>query len=116
MIGEATGDASGFDQLLVEYYKAPSVTLQRLYIDALEDVMTASTKIMIDVEGGNNMLYLPLDKIMEQNSSLGSSGNREDPQQLRDLANQLAPYLPNVGTGAGSADRGRLTNNSRGLR
>jgi membrane protease subunit HflK len=116
VIAEATGDASRFDQLLVEYNKAPAVTRQRLYIDALEDVMTASTKIMIDVEGGNNMLYLPLDKIMEQNSGLGVSGNREDPQQLRDLANQLAPYLPNVGTGAGSADRGRLTNNSRGLR
>ena len=64
VIAEATGNASRFDQLLVEYQKAPEVTRQRLYIEAVEDVMTASTKIMIDVEGGNNMLYLPLDKIM----------------------------------------------------
>jgi membrane protease subunit HflK len=104
-IAQAEGEASRFDQLLVEYQKAPEVTRQRLYIESLQDVMTASSKIMIDVEGGNNMLYVPLDKIMEQNAAAGRLGGTT--QDLRDLANQLAPYLPGPST-ANSVDRTRL--------
>ena len=104
-IAQAEGEASRFDQLLVEYQKAPEVTRQRLYIESLQDVMTASSKIMIDVEGGNNMLYVPLDKIMEQNAAAGRLGGTT--QDLRDLANQLAPYLPGPST-ANSVDRARL--------
>ena len=104
-IAQAEGEASRFDQLLVEYEKAPEVTRQRLYIESLQDVMTASSKIMIDVEGGNNMLYVPLDKIMEQNSAAGRLGGTT--QDLRDLATQLAPYLPAPST-ANSVDRTRL--------
>ncbi|MEC8408695.1 MAG: FtsH protease activity modulator HflK, partial [Pseudomonadota bacterium] len=104
-IAQAEGEASRFDQLLVEYEKAPEVTRQRLYIESLQDVMTASSKIMIDVEGGNNMLYVPLDKIMEQNAAAGRLGGTT--QDLRDLATQLAPYLPAPST-ANSVDRTRL--------
>lgn len=105
-IAKAEGEASRFDQLLTEYTKAPEVTRQRLYIESMQAVMTASSKIMIDVEGGNNMLYLPLDKIMEQNAASGrlSSGST---QELRDLANQLAPYLP-APNSANTVDRSRL--------
>ena len=93
VIAKAEGDASRFNQLLAEYAKAPAVTRQRMYIDSLQDVMTSSSKIMIDVEGGNNMLYVPLDKILEQNSStLGARPTTA--QELRDLANEIAPYLP----------------------
>ena len=60
-VNEARGDASRFDQLLTEYQKAPEVTRNRLYLDAVQNVMAKSTKVMIDVEGGNNILYLPLD-------------------------------------------------------
>lgn len=111
-IAQAEGEASRFDQLLVEYQKAPEVTRQRLYIESLQDVMTASSKIMIDVEGGSNMLYVPLDKIMEQNAAAGRLGGTT--QDLRDLANQLAPFLPGPST-ANSVDRTRL-GNSRGGR
>ncbi|MFZ8955445.1 MAG: FtsH protease activity modulator HflK [Pseudohongiellaceae bacterium] len=104
-IAQAEGEASRFDQLLIEYQKAPEVTRQRLYIESLQDVMTASSKIMIDVEGGNNMLYVPLDKIMEQNSaSVRLGGSTQD---LRDLANQLAPFLPGPST-VNTVDRTRL--------
>ena len=77
---------------LLSIEKAPEVTRQRLYIESLQDVMTASSKIMIDVEGGNNMLYVPLDKIMEQNAAAGRLGGTT--QDLRDLANQLARISP----------------------
>jgi membrane protease subunit HflK len=52
--------------LLIEYQKAPEVTRERLYLDALEEVFSSSTKVMIDVEGGNNLLYLPIDQIMKK--------------------------------------------------
>lgn len=65
VVAEAQGEASRFEQLLVEYQKAPEVTRERMYIDTLQSVMTNSSKIMIDVEGGNNMMYLPLDQILQ---------------------------------------------------
>ncbi|GIS32514.1 MAG: protease modulator HflK [Gammaproteobacteria bacterium] len=68
VVSEAEGDASRFNQLLAEYQKAPEVTRNRLYLDAVQNVMAKSTKVMIDVEGGNNILYLPLDKIAQQSS------------------------------------------------
>ena len=113
VVAEATGDASRFDQLLTEYLKSPEVTRQRLYIDSLEDVMTASSKIMVDVEGGNNMLFLPLDKLMEQsNSSINSNNTTTD---LRNLADQLAPFLPGPSS-TNSVDRSRLPTTGRGNR
>ena len=66
-IAEATGEAERFNKLYVEYKLAPEVTRERIYLDTIESVMKSSTKVMIDVEGGNNLLYLPLDKIMQQN-------------------------------------------------
>ena len=53
-----------FEQLLGEYQKAPDVTRERLYIDAIQSVMTKSSTVMVDVEGGNNIMYLPLDRMM----------------------------------------------------
>ena len=114
VIAKAEGEASRFNQLFTEYEKAPQVTRQRLYLEAMQDVMTASSKIMIDVEGGNNMLYLPLDKILEQNASSPGRLAAGSTQELRDLANQLAPYLPGPST-ATTADRSRL-NTGRGGR
>jgi membrane protease subunit HflK len=67
VVANAEGETERFSQLLQEYSKAPEVTRDRLYLDALQSVLTNSTKIMVDVEGGNNLLYLPLDKIMEEN-------------------------------------------------
>ncbi len=62
----AEGEADRFKALLAEYEKAPEVTRERLYLDSLEQVFSSSTKIMIDVEGGNNLLYLPLDQLMKR--------------------------------------------------
>ena len=67
VIANAEGEVVSFEKLLAEYEKAPKVTRDRLYLDAIQSVLSSSTKIMVDVEGGNNLLYLPLDKIMEQN-------------------------------------------------
>ena len=74
VIAEATGEAERFNKLYVQYKLAPEVTRDRMYIDTMESVMSNSTKVLIDVEGGNNLLYLPLDKLMQQGQSSNSSG------------------------------------------
>ena len=71
VVSKAEGEVDRFNKLLEEYTKAPEVTRDRLYLDALQSVLSNSTKIMVDVEGGNNLLYLPLDKIMEENKKKG---------------------------------------------
>ena len=67
VVSKAEGEVSRFNKLLEEYKKAPEVTRARLRIDMNQSVYSNSTKVMVDTEGGNNLLYLPLDKIMEQN-------------------------------------------------
>lgn len=66
VIARAEGEAERFEKLLTEYAQAKEVTRDRLYIDALESVFSNASKIMIDVEGGNNMMYLPLDQLTRQ--------------------------------------------------
>jgi len=67
VVSMATGDASRFSQLEAAYEKAPNVTRERLYIEAVESVLTKSRKVIIDSKsGGGNMLYLPLDKLMDR--------------------------------------------------
>lgn len=73
VIAESEGEAKRFEYLLAEYKKAPEVTRRRLYIDAIEDVMQNSSKVMVDVEGGNNMMYIPLDKIVGSQGSSSST-------------------------------------------
>jgi len=75
VISQARGEASRFEQIYAAYKVAPEVTRERIYIDTMESVMSNSTKVMIDVEGGNNILYLPLDKIME--SQVGAENGRQ---------------------------------------
>ncbi|HDP88641.1 MAG TPA: FtsH protease activity modulator HflK [Thioalkalivibrio sp.] len=72
VIAQSEGEAERFEKLLAEYSKAPGVTRERLYLDTMQEVMSRSSKVMIDVEGGNNLLYLPLDKIMEGRSRDGT--------------------------------------------
>jgi modulator of FtsH protease HflK len=73
VIVEAKGEAQRFENLLTEYKKAPEVTRERLYLDAVQDVMSKSSKVLVDIEGGNNMLYLPLDKITQARPSFESA-------------------------------------------
>lgn len=91
VIAEAEGDAARFTKLYAEYKKAPEVTRERLYLDALQKVMSASSKVLVDVEGGNNMMYLPLDKLTSQAASGATTpvGGTVNSRQLDDLVNQV---------------------------
>ncbi len=64
IIAQAQGETSRFSQLLTEYTKAPEVTRKRLYIDAMESVLSSTNNVIVDVKNGNNMMYLPLDKMI----------------------------------------------------
>ena len=65
VIATAQGDASRFSQVLAEYDKAPGVTRERLYLDMMQQVMQSTSKVVVDQKGGNNLLYLPLDKLIQ---------------------------------------------------
>ena len=91
-IAEAEGDASRFTSLLAEYQLAPQVTRKRLYLETMEGVMTNTSKVMVDVEGGNNLLYLPLDKIVEE-SSRPTARSTTDSVDIRELADRVVEQI-----------------------
>jgi len=64
VIARAEGDARRFASIVSEYAKAPTVTRERLYLETMEQVLSSTTKILVDQKGGNNILYLPLDKLI----------------------------------------------------
>jgi len=66
VIASAEGEASRFKQVLTEYSKAPAVTRERIYIDTMQQIYSTTSKIMLDYKGGGNLLYLPLDKLLQQ--------------------------------------------------
>lgn len=66
VIAEADGETSRFLSVLEQYKKAPSITRKRLYIDTMESVLSQSSKVVVDTKGNNNLLYLPLDKLMQR--------------------------------------------------
>lgn len=93
VVSKSEGEAQRFTKLLTEYQKAPEVTRERLYLDAVEEVMTQSTKILLDTEGGNNMLYLPLDKIVQQSGSVQRSSAPTNDQMIDRIANEVIDKL-----------------------
>jgi membrane protease subunit HflK len=91
VVARSDGEAQRFTKLFLEYRKAPQVTRERLYIDALETLYSDATKVMVDIDGGNNMMYLPLDKLMDK-SVISRSGSQEDPD-IRALTDKVVEQL-----------------------
>lgn len=91
VVAKATGEADRFSALLDAYQVAPDVTRERLYIETLQQVYANTPKVMVDSEtGGNNMMYLPLDKLMERVPATSSSRNiRLDDNSLRQITDQV---------------------------
>ncbi|MDH3634487.1 MAG: FtsH protease activity modulator HflK [Gammaproteobacteria bacterium] len=89
VVKSAQGETSRFDQLLSEYQRAPEVTRERIYLDTIESVMFRSPKVMIDIPGGNNLIFLPLDQLMSgtagaNNRLQGLGGTAADTKSLID--------------------------------
>jgi len=83
VVENAIGNASRFDQVVTAYARAPGVTRDRMYIDTMQQIFTSTTKVMIDSRAGNNMLYLPLDKLMQQvQTNDAAVGSKSGPVQV----------------------------------
>ena len=80
VVAQSEGEASRFKQVLTEYTKAPQVTRERLYQDTMQQILSNTTKVMVDDKQGGNLLYLPLDKLMNLTQS-GQPGP-SSPQQV----------------------------------
>lgn len=78
IIAQANGETERFLKVLQQYKKAPVVTRERLYLDAMESVLSNSNKVMVDVKKGNNLMYLPLDRLQSRNGSALTSKEIED--------------------------------------
>lgn len=78
VIADAEGQANRFLALLTEYEKAPKVTRDRLYLDAVEEVYKNSNKVILDSQGSGNLLYLPIDKLMNQGNSSSNNSNSQN--------------------------------------
>ncbi|WP_051534642.1 FtsH protease activity modulator HflK [Deefgea rivuli] len=74
VVATAEGDASRFKQIAVEYAKAPQVTRDRMYLDAMQTVFQNTTKVLVDQKAGGSLLYLPLDKLMQMNGVTSGAG------------------------------------------
>lgn len=74
VVAQAEGDSQRFKSVLTEYQKAPGVTRDRLYIDAMQQVYSNVTKVMVDSKQGSNLLYLPLDKVLQMTGATSTNG------------------------------------------
>jgi len=95
VVAQSEGDAHRFEALLVEYTKAPEVTRERIYLDAMETVYANNSKVLVDVEGGNNMMYLPLDKLTEGRTRVNPVGSdaRLNSDDLREITSQVIDQI-----------------------
>lgn len=102
-VAQADGDASRFKQVLTEYQKAPAVTRDRLYVDTMREVYSNVSKIMVETRNGSNLLYLPLDKLMQAAGVAAGPGGTV----------QAPPSNEGVASGPSVDPRARDTQRSR---
>jgi len=112
VIANADGEASRFKQVLTEYAKAPAVTRERLYLDTMQQILTSTSKILTDTKGSGNLLYLPLDKLMQQSGAAAGAMGAQDGAAVRPPE---AAVVPPPEGGPRSRD-GALRNRERGER
>ncbi len=106
VVANAEGEASRFRQVLAEYSKAPAITRERIYIETLQSVLSSTSKILVDTRSSGNLLYLPLDKLMQQTGAGGLSESQAS-QRAPDAALPMDP---------GPRSRDSLRNRERGER
>ena len=109
VIANAEGEADRFNKLLAEYRKAPNVTRERLYLEAVQGVFSNTSKVMVDVEGGNNMMYLPLDKLAGGAAAArGSAGGLGvDSSNIRELTDAVTEQIRRDAAASNSRRGGR---------
>ena len=112
VVARAEGDSQRFRSVLAEYQKAPAVTRDRIYIDTMQQIYSSVTKVMVDARSGSNVLYLPLDKLMQQTGATQSS-NAAAPAASASAASPSVQVVPDVAA-APSVSDSRSRDNARG--
>jgi membrane protease subunit HflK len=107
VIANAQGEADRFNKLLGEYRKSPEVTRERLYLDAVQVVYSNTNKVMVDVEGGNNVMYLPLDKMAPAAAGAVPRNLKIDSSNIRELTNAVTEQLRRDAAATGNRGGGR---------
>ena len=103
IVAQATGDAQRFRSVLTEYQKAPQVTRERMYVDAMQEIYSNVTKVLVDTKSGSNLLYLPLDKLMQQSTQDATGGATPPPASSAPTGTPA----PSVDSRARDAERSR---------
>jgi membrane protease subunit HflK len=103
VVANAEGEASRFTQTRLEYEKAPEITRKRMYIETMEYVLANTSKVLMTVQDGNNLMYIPLDKLMENRG-------RVDETPVEDVQFDVTPTPPENGP------RGRTSSRAGGTR
>ncbi|WGL15081.1 FtsH protease activity modulator HflK [Microbulbifer bruguierae] len=93
VVASARGEAARFTALLKEYQLAPGVTRERMYLETVQDVMSNTSKVMVDVEGGNNMMYLPLDKLGQGSGTSAAQRQQVSPQVVDEISQRVINQL-----------------------
>lgn len=110
VIAQAQGEASRFEQLLAAYRQAPEITRERLYLETLETVLSRASKVLVDVKGANNLLYLPLDRLLRSGEAPGGAG------PVGGASSETLPAVPPPVDGSAAATRLRDLNRGREVR
>ncbi len=104
IVAQAQGDAQRFRSVLAEYQKAPQVTRDRMYLDAMQQIYGNVTKVLVESRQGSNLLYLPLDKIMQQTAQGGAAATPDAPVPA---ATAAVPGTPGPAAGVAADSRAR---------
>lgn len=100
VVAQAQGDAQRFRSVFAEYQKAPQVTRDRMYLDTMQQIYGNVTKVLVDSKQGSNLLYLPLDKIMQMGAGAGDSGTPISPSVVPPIQ-----VIPSAGSGSDARSR-----------
>jgi len=107
IVANAEGNASRFKQVLSEYQKAPAVTRDRMYLETMQQIFTSTSKVLMDTKQSNNMIYLPIDKMISQEA------NSVKPAVVQPVAPTTAEQIPSVEMRYNKDGRARDTRDSR---
>lgn len=119
VVAQSEGDSARFKAILTEYQKAPKVTKDRLYLDAMQEIYTNVTKVIVDTKSNSQLLYLPLDKLIEKTGpSSQETSNASNAAAAAAKAAESSPSAPRAGTGDGidTSIRDAMRNRDRGVR
>jgi membrane protease subunit HflK len=119
VVSVATGNAARFDKIVAEYAKAPAVTRDRMYIETMQQILSSTSKVMIDAKTGTNQIYLPLDRLLAQSTAneaargsgsgpvMGPPQNPAQPAQQSQAQPQqpAAPAQPEASSGESNRTR-----------